>query len=101
MEEKESKRICEKCHEKPTISANCPYCAGCMARMSHEKRKTSNHTSKPKKSQPRPDLSLTVDFSDHASLLTDLRDLASREIRTPGQQIIYLLKVHLSAHKSA
>lgn len=101
QQKEENQRICERCTEKVTITPKHRYCASCMAQIGNEKRKTANDTPKPKKSQPRPDFALTIDFADHTSLLTELKDLAIEEVRTPSQEIIYILKAHLTAHKPA
>jgi len=98
-QKEEIKRLCEECHEKPTITSKHRYCASCMAHMAHEKKKAANHTPKPETSQPRPDSTLTIDFTDHASLLTEIKDLATQEVRTPSQQVIYVLKAYLTSHK--
>jgi len=95
----ENQRICERCNEKPTITPKHRYCGSCMAHAANEKKKAANHTPKPQKSQPRPDFTLTIDFSNHSSLLTEIKDLAIQDVRTPSQQVIYILKAHLTSHK--
>jgi len=92
---------CKRCKD----ATNEPY----RKRREQKKNKT-NHKAKMKgrireimaeqkgengKIEPRP--SITIDFIRHRELYDQIKAIANDEIRTPEQQALYLLKVHLGA----
>ena len=111
MSEKiENTRICEtEACENKTISPKHPFCASCLARKSNAAR-TSNKARKaklkapaksntkgkgmPEKSSHVPISSFEIHFDHYKTLFDQINDLATEQIRTPEQQILYLLKTH-------
>lgn len=91
----ENTRICSECRNRTTISPANDLCASCMARKSNEARKTNTKgKGKPEKSSHVPILSFEINFDQYKTLFDQINDLATEQIRTPEQQILYLLKTH-------
>jgi len=100
-------RLCSVCGEKPTISSNSPYCGSCMARKGNEKRRQNvliaaeNNDAKETKeaknltvkTQLCGNNEVVIDFTDHPSVLQQVKELAADQIRPVELQIIYLLKI--------
>ena len=65
MEDKKvNERICEECHERPTISPKHPYCASCLGALGRKKQLAKGlPTGAPKKPQEGPTETLKVDIS--------------------------------------
>jgi len=109
----ENKRMCSKCKDNFTISPANDLCASCMARKSNEARKSNNAgkaklkalaksnrkannkgKGKAEKSILVPISKLEINFDHYKILFDQIHDLATEQIRTPEQQILYLLKTH-------
>jgi hypothetical protein len=100
----EKKRICEKCHKKPTIRPNSPYCSQCLHEMKRAKqnadsalKKKNEGIDKPKSitHQTTADTVAKIDFGKYISVLKEVEKLADREMRPLGFQVAYILKTHL------
>ena len=103
----ENSRICETegCENK-TITPKHQFCASCLAKKSNAARAAkkkgpakSNKTNTkgkgtPERSSYGPILSFEINFDHHKTLFDQINDLATEQIRTPQQQILYLLKTH-------
>ena len=103
----ENTRICEtEACENKTISPKHPFCASCLARKSNEARTSNKAKLKaPAKSNSKgkgeayktphvPISSFEIHFDHYKTLFDQIQDLATEQIRTPEQQILYLLKTH-------
>ena len=103
----ENTRICEtEACENKTISPKHPFCASCLARKSNAARKaTKANLNAPAKSNTKgsglaeksshvPILSFEIHFDHYKALFDQIQGLATEQIRTPEQQILYLLKTH-------
>jgi len=100
----ENKRICEKCHKKPTMQPSSPYCSKCLHDMKRDKqnadsapKKKSEGTGKPKtvNAQKTVDTVAKIDFGKYISVLKEVEKLADREMRPLGMQVAYILQKHL------
>mgnify|MGYP006957767884 CR=1 FL=1 len=104
-----SRRVCEACGLKPTISDSCPYCPSCMNKKSREgkkapvraQRKETNEAKAPAEKTPTVEnTAVNIDFDKHPHVLKQVSDLADREIRPLDLQIIYILKCHFENSKA-
>jgi len=100
-------RICDGCHQRPTIHPNSRLCSSCLGKLAWHpdkrkhtlaKRKNKEGTQdKPgaEKSQKCRDTALTIEFGKYVSVLRDIEKLAEQEVRPVDSQIIYILKKYL------
>jgi phosphoribosylformylglycinamidine (FGAM) synthase PurS component len=104
----ESKRICEKCGNNPTIHPNSKTCASCMAKLSHKKRKcpesafkagktkeAAGSLAKPSVTPEKQKGAITIEFKSHVQILKEVEKLAEREMRPLDRQILYILKKYI------
>lgn len=105
---KENTRICEECREKETISPKHALCARCLGGKARKGKKGpksphgtadgENATSgiaKAEISLPRGDMEVVISFKKHASILTEIKQLAEREFRSVEMQVLFALKIFL------
>lgn len=103
----ENTQICEtEACENKTITPKHRFCASCLARKSNEARKATNAKvkalaksnskgkGKAEKLSHVPISSFEIHFDHYKTLFDQIQDLATEQIRTPEQQILYLLKTH-------
>ncbi len=102
--------LCRQCGLKPTISAGNPYCASCMAKRSHKKKKlsesafkagkreeaTGNQAKSPNTPEEQKE-AITIEFKSHVQVLKEVEKLAEREMRPLDCQILYMLKRYIEA----
>jgi DNA-directed RNA polymerase subunit RPC12/RpoP len=108
--EAKKKPLCKECGIKSTISAGNPYCASCLAKLSHKKRKRSESASKAckreeatgnqAKARSAPEEqrgAINIEFKSHVQILKEVEKLAEREMRPLDCQILYMLKRYIEA----
>ena len=81
-------RVCKKCMSRRMSEGQ---------QRRHEKKRnerpTSNVQHRTSNKKPVADAtSLTIDFSNHPTVLEKIKRIASDELRTPGNQVLYWLK---------
>jgi len=120
QEPKPRQDLCEVCGVKPRLKT-VPYCGSCMAKRGAAKRAQEKalggaqerknkvgrprgrprHKAEPEGPPPAQETALTVDFRKYPGLLNEVRKLADDEIRSPDQQVIYIVKSHFEARREA
>ena len=110
-EEPSSKRFCVECNVKETISPKHSLCASCLAKRGNkamrEKQKNGNQSTS-KKKRARADRGgvdspevVSVDFERYPEILSQVEILADEEMRPVDMQILYMLKLALTASENA
>jgi hypothetical protein len=115
MEEKIEKTItkdlCKECGQKPVISPGSSLCASCLARRSNKARGQEKPQQQQKKEAPcrhvvavnknseKDQTAITLNFGKYASVLSEVKTLAEKEMRTIDLQVIYILSRYLEDHR--
>jgi len=112
--------MCEMCGKRPRLKT-VPYCGSCLAKRGAAKRaqeramqgapQQENKVGRPRGRPrhraesggppPAQETALTVDFGKYPGLLNEVKKLADDEIRSPDQQVIYIVKSHFEARREA
>ena len=106
--------LCEMCGKRPRLKT-VPYCGSCLAKRGAAKRAQEKalggapeqknkvgrprgrprHRVEPDGPPPAQETALTIDFRKYPGLLNEIKKLADDEIRSPDQQVIYVVKSYL------
>jgi len=119
QEPKPRQDLCEMCGVKPRLKT-VPYCGSCLAKRGAAKRakekalegaqepkkkvgrpRGTRHRPEPESPPPAKETALTVDFRKYPGLLNEVKKLAEDEIRSPDQQVIYIVKSHFEARRES